>query len=438
MLTRLTRAARALGLTALVTAVATGGVSAAQSTARPLATTYTLTIGTSVPLNSGLKQLADGIDKSVQLAVILANQKHLLPNVTFKFRPLDDTVGTNYSPDKDAANARVLIADSTVVGEVGPLNSGAAEASMPIYNNNGLVQISPANTLVLLTDPAHLAQFQPATAKGKGPRTYFRTAVNDARQGLGGARFAHQVAHFKTAYVTDNKDPYGTGLAQQFALSARKLGMKVLGSGELEPNQTQMGARSLATVIKNRTGGNVDLVYFGGEYGPSGGADFLVSALRHVGLMRTTFMGGDGVYAPDFIKAATPAIANGSYATSVGYPPTYNKAFVKAFTKQFPGVAIQGYNTASFDAANVIIQATVNAIKARTFHLGATGSAAITRNREAVARAVAAIHNMAGATGILGFDKNGDTSVRAIISVYKVVNGAWNFIQYAPGFGTPR
>jgi branched-chain amino acid transport system substrate-binding protein len=437
MLTRLTHTARALSLTALVTAVATGGVSAAHSTARPQATTYTLTIGTSVPLTSGLKQLADGINKSVQLAVILANQKHLLPNVTFKARLLDDTVGTNYSPDKDAANARKLIADPTVVGEVGPLNSGAAQASMPIYNHNGLVQISPANTLVLLTDPAHLAQFQPDTAKGEGPRTYFRTAVNDARQGLGGARFAYQVAHFKTAYVTDNKDPYGTGLAQQFELNARKLGMKVLGRGELEPNQPQMGARSLATVIKNTTGGSVDVVYFGGEYGPSGGAEFLVGALRRVGLMRTTFMGGDGIYASDFIKGATPAVANGSYATSVGYPPTYNKAFVKAFNKQFPGVAIQGYNTAAFDAANVIIQATVNAIKAGKFHLGVMRGSGLKANREAVARAVAAIHNYPGATGPLGFDKNGDTSVRAIISVYKVVNGAWKFIQYAPGFGPP-
>ena len=51
MLKRLTRAVRALGLTALVTAVATGGVSAAHFTARPHATTYTLTIGTSVPLH---------------------------------------------------------------------------------------------------------------------------------------------------------------------------------------------------------------------------------------------------------------------------------------------------------------------------------------------------------------------------------------------------
>lgn len=434
---RLIQAGKAAGASALAVAVATGGAYAAKPQAHPQAS-YTLTIGTSVPLSSGLKQLADGINKSVELAVALANQKHLVPNVTFKVRELDDTVGTNYSPDKDAANARTLAADSSVIGQVGPLNSAAAEASMPVYNNNSLAQISPANTLVLLTDAANLSKFQPATAQGKGPRTYFRTAVNDARQGLGGARFAANVAHFKSVYVTDNKDAYGVGLAQQFKMGAQKLGMKVTGSGELEPNQPQMGARALAQVIKNNTGGNVDLVYFGGEYGTSGGAEFLASALRKLGMMHTTFMGGDGIYAPDFVKSATPAVANGAYATSVGYPPTYDKAFVKAFNKQFPGVAIQGYNTASFDAANAILQGTANAIKNGTFKLGMMSGSGLKANRQAVDKAIAAIHNYPGATGPLGFDKNGDTSARAIISVYKVVNGAWQFAQYAPGFGPAR
>jgi branched-chain amino acid transport system substrate-binding protein len=214
--------------------------------------------------------------------------------------------------------------------------------------------------------------------------------------------------------------------------------MNVTGSGELEPNQPQMGARALAQVIKNNTGGNVDLVYFGGEYGTSGGAEFLASALRKLGMMHTTFMGGDGIYAPDFVKSATPAVANGAYATSVGYPPTFNKAFVKAFNKQFPGVQIQGYNTASFDAANAILQSTANAIKNGTFKLGMTSSSGVKANRQAVDKAIAALHNYQGATGLLSFDKNGDTSVRAIISVYKVVNGQWQFIQYAPGFGPPR
>ena len=444
---RLQLATRASGLSAVVAAVAVSGVSAAHAAppATPAAS-YVITIGTSVPLSSSLKPLADGIDKSVQLAVMQANAEHLLPNVTFQTRLLDDTVGNNYSPDKDAANARTLIADNTVLAEVGPLNSGAAEASMPIYNNAGLVQISPANTLPLLTDPSNLAKFQPATAANPSgsPRTYFRTAATDLFQGAGAARFAAQVAHFKTVYVTDNKDPYGVGLAGQFKLNATKLGMRVLGSGELEPNQPQMGARSLATVIKNVTGGNVDLVYFGGEFGAGGGAEFLAGALHRAGMMHTVFMGGDGIYDPGFIKAATPAVADGDFATSVGYPsipasntsislPMAARDFATGFQKQFPGVDIAGYNFAAYDGANVEIQAIVNAVKNGTLKLSASGSGS-KANRMAVATAVIALRGFSGATGNISFDKNGDTTAR-IISVYKAVGPNFNFVGYAPGFG---
>jgi branched-chain amino acid transport system substrate-binding protein len=436
---RLIRATKVAGASLLTIAVATGGVSAASSKAHPQAT-YTLTIGTSVPLTSGLHDLADGINKSVEVAVAQANAHHLLKNVVFKVRELDDTVGTNYSPDKDAANARTLIADSTVVGEVGPLNTGAAQASMPIYNQNGLVQVSPSNTNPGLTAAANLAQYQPATAAGKGPRTYFRTCTRDIEQGGGAAAFASK--HFKSVYVTDNKDPYGTGLASYFKSGASKLGMKVLGSGELEPNQPQMGARALATVIKNTTGGNVDLVYFGGEYGTSGGAEFLAKALRQVGLAHTAIMGGDGIYDPAFIQSASPSVVNGlAYATSVGSPtfgnvsvPAAAKNFAAAFKKQFPGGHLAAYDYESYDAANVIIQAVVAAVHQGKFHLGMSSTSGVKANREAVARALAATHNFQGATGVINFDKNGDTSSK-VISVYKVINGQWQFVQYAPGYG---
>lgn len=437
MTKRFGRIMRATGLSALALGIATTGASAARPAAHPQST-MTLTIGTSVPLTSGLKELADGINKSVQLAVILANKNKTVPGVYFKTRLLDDTVGTNYSPDKDAANARTLIADSSVIGEVGPLNSAAALASMPIYNNAGLVQISPANTNPGLTDPANLGKLQPATAAGKGPRTYFRTAVNDKYQGAADARMAANVLKAKRVYVVDNKDTYAVGVAHEFEVNAKKLGVTVLGHLELEPNQPQMGARSVATVIKNNTGGNVDLVFFGGEYGPSGGAEFLVSALRKAGLTKPIFMGPDGVYANDFITGATPAIANGTYVSNVGYPadaknvkvPAPAIAFAAAFKKQYPGVSIAGYNTESFDAANIIIQAVANAMKDGSLKAGNS----IMQNRIAVAKAVAAIKEFNGTTGKVTFDKNGDTSIHAVISIYKVVNGAWKFIQYAPGF----
>jgi branched-chain amino acid transport system substrate-binding protein len=204
-----------------------------------------------------------------------------------------------------------------------------------------------------------------------------------------------------------------------------------------------MGARSLATVIRNTTGGNVSLVYFGGEYGPAGGAEFLVRALRQVGLRHVAFMGGDGIYDPAFIKSATPAIVNNTtYATNVGFPPSSSlptvpsatKTFVKEFQRQFPHTPLAGYDYEAFDAANVIIRAAVLAVKQRLVHLGATSAAAIKANRQAIAQKVAATNDYVGSTGQFTFDKNGDTSAR-VLSVFKVVNGQWKFEGFAPGFG---
>jgi len=60
---RLQLATKASGLSAVAVAVAVSGVSAAHA-ARPAtpAASYTITIGTSVPLSSSLKPLADGIN----------------------------------------------------------------------------------------------------------------------------------------------------------------------------------------------------------------------------------------------------------------------------------------------------------------------------------------------------------------------------------------
>jgi ABC-type branched-subunit amino acid transport system substrate-binding protein len=152
-------------------------------------------------------------------------------------------------------------------------------------------------------------------------------------------------------------------------------------------------------------------------------------------------MGPDGMFDPAFITGATPAVAEGAYASNVGYPanaknvkiPAPAVTFAAAFKQQYPSVEIAGYDTESFDAANIIIQAVANAIKGGSFKLGGSMQA----NRIAVAKAVAAISDYSGSTGQVTFDKNGDTSIHAVISMYKVVNGAWTFVNYLPGYA-PR
>ena len=429
---RLPRAIKAAGLSVLAVLVTTSGLSARDSVAqaaRPQATA-TYTIGLSLPYLQ-LKELADGIQRGVAVAVGQANARHLVRGATFKIRPLDDTVNGKYDGAKDAQNGRQFINDPTVIGEVGPLNSGAAKVSIPVYNAAGLVQISPSNTNPDLTNPRFRARYEITTATKGSPITYFRTCSTDAFQGPAAALYAKK-AGYKTVFATDNQGTYGVGLATAFKNEARRIGLKVLGYAELDANNIASSARSLAASIAAK---RPDLVYFGGEYGPKGGAEILADDLKKAGLSKTVFMGGDGIYADAFIKGSSAGGAYGALATSVGGDPRKDpnaQAFLKAEAKMFPGSSVAAYDTYSYDAANIILNAFARAVKAGKIKVGAK----MTRDKRLViAQYVAATKDYHGATGEMSFDANGDTTNR-VFGVYKVFgtgkNAHWGFLALAP------
>ena len=69
---------------------------------------------------------------------------------TVNFISLDDSTATsptNYDLNVCQANARKAATDPKAVYIVGPFNSGCAKVEIPITNQAGLAQVSPANTL---------------------------------------------------------------------------------------------------------------------------------------------------------------------------------------------------------------------------------------------------------------------------------------------------
>jgi branched-chain amino acid transport system substrate-binding protein len=427
------RALHVLGAVAL-TSLLVGNAAPRDAHASVSNATATVTIGVSVPILQ-LAELANGIARGVKVAVAQANATNLVPGVTFKAEVLDDTINNSNNPEKDAANARTFIADNTVIGEVGPLNSGATKGSEAVYNLNGLVQISPSNTNVDLTNPKLRSQYEPRAASGHGPITYFRTVTTDAKQGPDDAAYAVKVLKAKRIAVTDNTDPYGVGLAASFKAEAIKLGATIVGGGELDPTLPKLGADQLATNISNASGGKVDLVFFGGEYDShTGGGTFLADALKAVGL-DTYFMGGDGLYAQDFITASSNGGVLKSYASSIG-PDALNfpaaKTFLALENKQFPGIPTAAYDVESYDAANVILQAYAKAVKAGRIKVG---QAQNSTSRSIVALNVGQTKNWPGGSGSITFDSNGDLTT-FIVSMYKVAGSGktahWVYAGFAP------
>ena len=109
------------------------------------------------------------------------------------------------------------------------------------------------------------------------------------------------------------------------------------------------------------------------------------------------------------------------FATSVGLPidklPA-GESFLAAYNKKYPGQAPAAYDAYSYDAANVIISAVVQAAKS----VGADKVTSPT-GRDEIIKNVAAT-NLVGVTGPIAFDKNGDTTNKAI-TLYQVSGGKW-------------
>ncbi|MFI6447023.1 ABC transporter substrate-binding protein [Kitasatospora sp. NPDC050543] len=360
----------------------------------------TVTIGVDAPLTGPLSALGLGIQHSVELAAKVANDNKEVPGVTFKVKALDD----KKSPQEGQQNATALVADKSVLGVVGPLNSGVAQSMQQVFEAANLVEISPANTSPTLTQGEKFD-----TEKKRPFKTYFRTATTDAIQGPFAAQYAFTDLGKKKAYLIDDKKTYGVGLVGAFQKEFTKLGGAIAGSDHIDENNLDFSA----VVTKAKSAG-ADIIYYGGEYPQSGP---LTDQLKKAGVTIPVF-GGDGMYDPEYINKANKN-ANGDLATSVGAPVESldsAKKFVADYTAAKFADPYAAYGGYSYDAAWAIIQG----VKAVT---SANAGKLPTDARAKVVEAVGKVE-FSGVTGTVGFDEYGD-AINKQLTVYVVKDGAW-------------
>ena len=73
----------------------------------------------------------------------------------------DDALNGAHDPQTGAANMTKIVSDPDTIAVIGPLNSSVAKAQIPISNEGGLLQCSPANTNPDLTKGAPAAEHPP-------------------------------------------------------------------------------------------------------------------------------------------------------------------------------------------------------------------------------------------------------------------------------------
>ena len=183
-------------------------------------------IGLDMPLTGSSAFRGTSIENAVTLALDDANAAGV-GGVQLSLAAKDDagTVPNGQDPVAGAANVTALAADPSVVAMVGPASSQVAKAEIPITNEAGLLECSPANTDPGLTKPRDGA----LDLRSAFPTriNFIRTAPSDDIQGPALASFVFHDLGAKSTLVIDDADQ-GRQIADEFSAAYTKLGGTVV------------------------------------------------------------------------------------------------------------------------------------------------------------------------------------------------------------------
>jgi branched-chain amino acid transport system substrate-binding protein len=365
----------------------------------------TVDIYSSLPLQGASSAQTGPMVNGIKLALDQAGGK--AGRWTVNYTSLDDSTAAagKWDPGQTAANARRAAADPKTVYYIGEFNSGASEVSIPILNEAGVPQVSPANTYVGLTTslpgstPGEPHKYYPT-----GTRTYLRIVPIDSIQAAADLMAMKKAGCTKVA-VANDKEAYGGGLATLLELEKHYYGVTITGNTGIDP--TAPNFRSYASTIK---GQGADCFFFAGIV--SNGAVQITKDV-HSAIPTAKVFGGDGVCTDSYTDAAKGGIPASLYPLTectvatqdlAAYPG--GKAFLAAYKAKY-GVsdpdpyAIYGYE---------VMKLALDTIKG----LSAQGD-----NKSAVLRALFSTTPRQSVLGSFAFNANGDTTLKSY-GLYKV------------------
>ena len=376
-------------------------------------------IGLDTPLSGGLGSQGRGVRNAVRLGINDANAAGGILGSRLGLKIYDDSsasIPDGQSPARGAANTRAMVADPRTIAIIGPVGSRVALAEVPITNESGLLQCSPANTDPGLTKPRYGALDVRSAHPGR--INYVRLSPSDDIQAPALAWFAFHDLGARNALVIDDAGN-GRAIADQFEKAYVKLGGHTLRRA-LNPGADPLPL--LNPVAKDPAG----VVFFGGF--ENTGAAQLRLAMKKAGLGRLPLLswdgllGGSGAVRGSYIRQAG-AEAPGTFISHASNGP-HTASFSQRYRAAY-GSDPDEYAAAAYGCTQVIVAA-LRAVAAS----GPTTSGL----REAVrSYVVDPRHRYETTLGAVGFDRNGD-STHQFVTFYRVdpsaANGAGDWIAY--------
>jgi len=375
----------------------------------------TVTVYSSVPLQGASRAQTADLVNGAKLALEQAGGK--AGDITVKYVSLDDSTAQagNWTPEATSGNARKAAQDKSTAAYIGEFNSGASAVSIPILNEAGVPQISPANTAVgLTTNKPGATPGEPDKYYPTGTRTYARIVPIDTIQGAALVTLMKQDGCTKVAVVND-KDVYGQGLAKNVEIAAKDSGgVSVVMDEGIDKNAPNY--RSLAQKAK---GMGADCFVFAGVT-----ANNAVQATKDFASAlgpNSKLYGPDGICESGFVdpkKGGIPTSLDARTKCTVAtLPPDQYPAagqqFFDAFKQKYGESQPDPYAIYGYEAMNLAL----DAIKRSK-----------TGQKADVLKALFATKDRQSVLGTYSIDQNGDTTLTSY-GAYKVKNGALTFDQ---------
>ena len=288
-------------------------------------------IGHVAPMSGPQAHYGKDNENGARLAIEDLNKKGMVidgAKVKFELVAEDDAA--------DAKQGNIVaqkLCDLKVAGVIGHLNSGTTIPASRIYNDCGLVQITPAATNPKITQ--------------QGYKGMFRVIANDGMLGVALGDYAVKTLKAKKVVVIDDRTGYGQPLADIFTDTVKKAGGNVVDRHYTNDKATDFNA--ILTAVKAK---NPDVVFYGGMDAQAGP---MLRQMKQLGI-KASFMGGDGICTAELAKLGGDNVGKNVVCGEGGMDlqkmtggPAFEKRYKEAFKTE-----IQLYAPFVYDATMVL------------------------------------------------------------------------------------
>lgn len=297
-------------------------------------------------------------------------------------------VGDDACDPKQAVAVANQMVNKGVVFMAGHFCSGSSIPASAVYDEEGIIQISPASTNPKLTDEG-------------GPGVY-RVCGRDDQQGMVAGNYLAEKYAGKNIAVVHDKTAYGKGLADETKAALEKAG----GKAAMYEAYTA-GEKDYSALVTKLKRAQIDALYVGGYHTEAG---LLVRQMREQG-MDTQLISGDALVTQEY-WAITGDAGEGTLMTFSPDPRKNERAAPVVQKFRDAGIEPEGYVLYTYGAVQAWAQAVEKA--------GAT-------DFEAVVEALNA-GEFSTVLGDIGFDDKGDVTAPGYV-FYSWSNGNYDYAK---------